>query len=76
MKLALYGGVGWQHPFGLAKVLAWAGKYGYHGISVRGYTLDVPRRSGAPLQRGWLRHAEPAARQRGWEKRVSARTQG
>ena len=44
MKLALYGGVGWQHPFGLAKGLAWAGKYGYHGISVRGYTLDVPRR--------------------------------
>ena len=44
MKLALYGGVGWQHPFGLAKVLAWAGKYGYHGISLRGYTLDVPRR--------------------------------
>ncbi len=43
MKLALYGGVGWQHPFGLAKVLAWAGKYDYHGISLRGYTLDVPR---------------------------------
>lgn len=43
MKLALYGGVGWQHPFGLAKVLAWAGKYGYDGISIRGYTLDVPR---------------------------------
>ncbi len=47
MKLALYGGIGWQHPFGLAKVLAWAGKYGYHGISVRGYTLDVPR----PIER-------------------------
>lgn len=45
MKLALYGGVGWQHPFGLAKVLAWAGKYGYNGISIRGYTLDVPRPS-------------------------------
>jgi sugar phosphate isomerase/epimerase len=44
MKLALYGGVGWQHPFGLAKVLAWAGKYDYHGLSLRGYTLDVPRR--------------------------------
>ena len=44
MKLALYGGIGWQHPFGLAKVLAWAGKYGYHGISLRGYTLDVPQR--------------------------------
>lgn len=44
MKLALYGGIGWQHPFGLAKVLAWAGKYKYHGISLRGYTLDVPRR--------------------------------
>lgn len=43
MKLALYGGVGWQHPFGLAKVLAWAGKYKYQGISLRGYTLDVPR---------------------------------
>lgn len=44
MKLALYGGIGWQHPFGLAKVLAWAGKYDYHGISLRGYTLDVPQR--------------------------------
>lgn len=44
MKLALYGGIGWQHPFGLAKVLAWAGKYKYDGISLRGYTLDVPRR--------------------------------
>ena len=43
MKLALYGGIGWQHPFGLAKVLAWAGKYDYHGISLRGYTLDVPQ---------------------------------
>ena len=44
MKIALYGGVGWQHPFGLAKVLAWAGKYKYDGISLRGYTLDVPQR--------------------------------
>ena len=45
LKLALYSGIGWQHPFGLAKVLAWAGKFGYHGISVRGYTLDVPQRA-------------------------------
>ena len=44
MKIALYGGIGWQHPFGLAKVLAWAGKYKYDGISLRGYTLDVPQR--------------------------------
>ena len=44
MKIALYGGIGWQHPFGLAKVLAWAGKYKYDGISLRGYTLDVPLR--------------------------------
>ncbi len=44
MKIALYGGIGWQHPFGLAKVLAWAGKYKYDGISLRGNTLDVPLR--------------------------------
>ncbi|MDE2931249.1 MAG: sugar phosphate isomerase/epimerase [Chloroflexota bacterium] len=44
MKIALYGGIGWQHPFGLAKVLAWAGKYKYDGISLCGYTLDVPQR--------------------------------
>ena len=63
MKIALYGGIGWQHPFGLAKVLAWAGKYKYDGISLRGYTLDVPAASGTPLQRRGLRHDQPKARE-------------
>lgn len=42
MKTALYGSIGWKHPFGLSQVLAWAREFGWDCVDLRGMTLDIP----------------------------------
>lgn len=42
MKTALYGSIGWKHPFGLWQVLEWAREFGWDAVDLRGMTLDIP----------------------------------
>ncbi|MCA8999604.1 MAG: sugar phosphate isomerase/epimerase [Planctomycetaceae bacterium] len=42
MKTALYGSIGWKHPFGIFQVLEWASQFGWDCVDARGMTVDIP----------------------------------
>ncbi|QDT34515.1 sugar phosphate isomerase/epimerase family protein [Thalassoglobus polymorphus] len=42
MQTALYGSIGWKHPFGIFQVLEWAKEYGWDSVDARGMTIDIP----------------------------------
>ena len=42
MQTALYGSIGWKHPFGIFQVLEWAKEFGWDSVDARGMTLDIP----------------------------------
>lgn len=42
MRTALYGSIGWKHPFGIFQVLDWAKEFGWDAVDARGMTLDIP----------------------------------
>ena len=42
MQTALYGSIGWKHPFGIYQVLKWAKEFGWASVDARGMTLDIP----------------------------------
>lgn len=48
MRTALYGSIGWKHPFGILQVLEWAKEFGWDAVDARGMTLEIP--GGSPKQ--------------------------
>lgn len=42
MRTALYGSIGWKHPYGIFQVLEWAKQFGWDSVDARGMTLDLP----------------------------------
>lgn len=42
MQTALYGSIGWKHPYGIFQVLEWAKQFGWDSVDARGMTLDIP----------------------------------
>ncbi len=41
MKLALYGSIGWRHPFGIRQVIEWAKEQDWDMVDARGLSLDI-----------------------------------